>query len=93
MSTVTKRLVGAAASVFLVCGIAACTGGGTVEGDPTTGNPSAGLHTARLSVAEGADAGKAAGRSLRVPTGWRAESGPMLPAHAWRPGCPTAACS
>ncbi len=74
--------------MLLVCGIAACTGGGTVQGDPTTGNPSAGLHTARLSVAEGADAGKAAGRSLRVPTGWRAElwaDAPGARMAAWLP--------
>ncbi|MFJ4220340.1 PQQ-dependent sugar dehydrogenase [Curtobacterium luteum] len=88
MSTVTKRLVGAAASVLLVCGIAACTGGGTVQGDPTTGNPSAGLHTVRLTVADGSEAGKAAGRSLRVPTGWRAEvwaDAPGARMAAWLP--------
>lgn len=88
MLTVTKRLVGAAASLLLVWGVAACTGGGTAQGNPTTGNPSAGLHTARLSVADGAEAGKAASRSLRVPTGWDAEvwaDAPGARMAAWLP--------
>ena len=80
--TTIPRLVGLAAGALLAVGLAACTAsdgptGATGTGSPssaaTTGNPSPGLHTVRLTVADGTDAGPASGRSLRVPTGWRAE--------------------
>ncbi|WIB59810.1 hypothetical protein DEJ13_15420 [Curtobacterium sp. MCLR17_007] len=81
MST-THRLTGVAAAVLLVATVSACTAtDARTEDTPTgaastaavTGNPSDGLRAVRLTVADGADAGAAAGRSLRVPQGWRAE--------------------
>lgn len=78
----THRLTGVAAAVLLVATVSACTAAdartddtptGAASSAAVTGNPSSGLRSARLSVADGTDAGAASGRSLRVPAGWRAE--------------------
>lgn len=88
-----RRVLGsAAAAALVVVGIASCTSG-PPEATPsaaaaTTGNPAPGLHTVRLTVADGAHAGRAAGRSLRVPGGWRAEVWADVPGArmaAWLP--------
>ncbi len=84
MSTSTRRLLGVTTAALLLCGLTACTGGpgdqgstsGTDRGGASgavTGNPSGDLHSVRLTVADGADAGAARGRSLSVPEGWHAE--------------------
>ncbi len=93
-----RRVLGsAAAAALVVVGIASCTSG-PPEATPsaaaaTTGNPAPGLHTVRLTVADGAHAGRAAGRSLRVPDGWRAEVWADAPGARMAAWLPDAACS
>lgn len=94
----THRILGAAAAALVVAAISACTAhtgsstatssASTSSSGAVTGNPDAGLHTVRLTTATGTDAGAAAGHSLRVPEGWRAEvwaDAPGARMAAWLP--------
>ncbi|PCN48123.1 sugar dehydrogenase [Curtobacterium sp. 'Ferrero'] len=95
MSKPTTRLLSVITAAVLLGGLVACTGtpSGTTSssaggGAAPTDNPTVDLHTVRLSVADGADAGAADGRSLRVPSGWRAEVWADVPGArmaAWLP--------